>query len=405
MVAAFGALLGQQWITSYRRRPVGGFEEERRERQRRLLGAKRWHLEAVLERLLPMLLQISLIVFLVGMVDYLLSLSFTVALPSAIICGLSVIFFSLTILSSLCDPHCPFKTPFSEVAGPLLAGALRWLRASDRVLLPIPESCTRWLADLAPKVGGYTHQWLIRKWPNEVLEAHSVRRILATSSDAKTLHAMALNVPLMVDNDAIGVIYADSGVVSHLHQLYATHSAQSSPERYVYAAAICHLVLAAGRDNPERDNKVLDGHELRIILDAAQGHVRNAGHPPSTLPSSTVTVALAFLLLELEGGDVLANKGRAREDYISFIRSSLDNTTTPDVSVATMVWILISSQTFMPDASKRSEVRAKLGFYESPLFRVQSGLFCYASEAYCKFFQYSWFVVQYSWLNINLTPA
>lgn len=44
LLCGFGALLGQQWIASYKRRPAGGFREERKERQRRLLGAKWWRL-------------------------------------------------------------------------------------------------------------------------------------------------------------------------------------------------------------------------------------------------------------------------------------------------------------------------------------------------------------------------
>lgn len=387
MIAAFGALLGQQWITSYKRRFAGGFEEERQERQRRLLGAQRWRLETVLDRLLPMLLQISLIVFLVGMIDYLQSLNFPVALPCAIICGLSVVFFTFTIIFSLIDPHCPFKTSFSQSAGPLLTRGIRWIYSHDRVSSHLSSLNTNWAARLSSKTEAQLEQWLVRKWPDEVLEGHSIRRILTTSADSETLHAMALNVPLMTNQQSMNIIYSDNSAISRLHQLYAIHSTQYSAERYVYSAAICHLMLNFGEENSERTNYLLQGHELRIIFDAAQGHISSEGGPLPIPPSSTMTVGFAYLLSETGDDSVVESEDDTSNRHMDFLRASLQNSTTPDISVAIMAWVMISSKRFFKSDRDRRRALKDLGFRHPSSQRHESGLgiFREASEAYKKF--------------------
>ncbi|KAG8961042.1 hypothetical protein FRC05_006404 [Tulasnella sp. 425] len=59
LLAAFLAVLGQQWLVYYRKRSGGGAEAQRWEQLRRYLGAKRWRLEAILDDILPSLLQFS----------------------------------------------------------------------------------------------------------------------------------------------------------------------------------------------------------------------------------------------------------------------------------------------------------------------------------------------------------
>ncbi|KAG9040820.1 hypothetical protein FS837_013053 [Tulasnella sp. UAMH 9824] len=60
IISSFLAVLGQQWLVYYRKRSGGGAEHQRWEQLRRYLGAKRWRLEAILDDILPALLQLSL---------------------------------------------------------------------------------------------------------------------------------------------------------------------------------------------------------------------------------------------------------------------------------------------------------------------------------------------------------
>ncbi|KAG8971619.1 hypothetical protein FRB90_010437 [Tulasnella sp. 427] len=77
IISSLLAVLGQQWLVYYRKQSGGGPESQRWEQLRRHLGAKRWHMRAVLD-LLPALLQLGLVIFCVAFATYLDSLSTTV---------------------------------------------------------------------------------------------------------------------------------------------------------------------------------------------------------------------------------------------------------------------------------------------------------------------------------------
>ncbi|KAG2062352.1 hypothetical protein BDR06DRAFT_829510, partial [Suillus hirtellus] len=63
LLAAFGALLGKQWISHYKSNDVHGSLEKRgKYRQQKLDGLEAWHFHAVLQSF-PVLLQISLLLF------------------------------------------------------------------------------------------------------------------------------------------------------------------------------------------------------------------------------------------------------------------------------------------------------------------------------------------------------
>lgn len=369
MLAAFGALLGQQWITSYRRRPTGGFEEERLERQRRLIGAKRWRLEPILKLVLPMLLQFSVILFLVGMVHYLHSLSSSVALPNAIFFWTGVACIALTILFSLSDPHCPFKTPFSEATSSIFAPSLRSLICYDWASFsPWGGRFARTL-DTSKLGAGRKVEWLLHLWPKDFLLGHSMRRILATSSDATTLFDMALNIPLLDDEQSLHDIYWDDVAMLHLHHLYETCAIRSAAPESVYSAAICHLVLAAGEGSPERTNHLLQGQEVRILLAAAQANVSYLSHTipipiPIPIPhSSIMTVAVASILSEENPGDNTPTDDASSRRYTELLLQSFHITASPAISIAVMAWTIITSPKLTPDARKRVKARNDLGFH------------------------------------------
>lgn len=372
LLAALGALFGQQWIASYKRRPNGGFEEERRERQRRVLGAKRWKLEFILQLVLPVLLQGSVIVFLVGMAIYLNSLSAPVAQPSIIISWIGVAAVAITITFALVDPQCPFKTPFSDIAQFLL----------QRLT---PQA---WHGRLRANLKHLIQRLRDRPWSEDALEAHSVRRILATSADSKTLHDIALNIPLIRDTPSLNIIYADDVAMSHLSQLYESFSIQSSTNASVYSTAICHLVLAAPPHRDDRTNRLLKHHELRIILAAAHAHLAKPEDLLSTVPSSIMTVALAYLLSETDGGIIKTNGHFPPTDRLEFLAQAVHSSPAPSFVVVVMAWVLLSSSIFTPDGETRKNIMADLELRYSLPNSLQSGcgLFRHASEAYLRFY-------------------
>ncbi|KAG9031611.1 hypothetical protein FRB95_002478, partial [Tulasnella sp. JGI-2019a] len=90
LLAAFGAVIAKEWLLHYfQTGQVGELEKQCRRRQKKFQGARRWHLQTVVE-LLPTLLQISLLAFFVGLVDFFLSLNTAIA---AVVIGLSGLAF------------------------------------------------------------------------------------------------------------------------------------------------------------------------------------------------------------------------------------------------------------------------------------------------------------------------
>ncbi|KAG8939814.1 hypothetical protein FRC04_005962 [Tulasnella sp. 424] len=115
LFASFFAVLGKQWLMFYRNRDGGGVDQQRWEQLRRSLGAERWGLVPVLEVVLPMFIQTALVIFTLGFVLYLRTMS--EALSNFVLVPLVVtVFLSfLTVGFSLWDYSCPFRTPLSEI--------------------------------------------------------------------------------------------------------------------------------------------------------------------------------------------------------------------------------------------------------------------------------------------------
>ncbi|KAG8906346.1 hypothetical protein FRC01_008044, partial [Tulasnella sp. 417] len=114
LVAAFLAVLGQQWLVYYRKRSGGGAEAQRWEQLRRYLGAKRWRLEAILDDVLPSLLQVGLAIFCIAFALYLRTLDRWMCYAVAIPMGLALACILLMAISAALDHWCPFKSPLSR---------------------------------------------------------------------------------------------------------------------------------------------------------------------------------------------------------------------------------------------------------------------------------------------------
>ncbi|KAG8958701.1 hypothetical protein FRC05_008717, partial [Tulasnella sp. 425] len=115
LLAAFLAVLGQQWLVYYRKRSGGGAEAQRWEQLRRYLGAKRWRLEAILDDILPSLLQLGLVIFCISFVLYLGTLSGSMCYTVAAPIGLALVWIVLMAVCAAYDHWCPFKSPLSQL--------------------------------------------------------------------------------------------------------------------------------------------------------------------------------------------------------------------------------------------------------------------------------------------------
>ncbi|KAG8914705.1 hypothetical protein FRC02_004877 [Tulasnella sp. 418] len=152
--AAFGAVTAKQWLTEYTN--VGAMtalHKQGRKRQEKYKGLKSWHLRLVIAAL-PMLLQFSLLLFLIGVVDFLWEWDRRVAaLQLALSCaGLTV--YCVTIVIGIRDPSSPFQTPVSRYVpryysrmSRSLGSAFKDLRtgATTKRLLRLTYQALRWI--------------------------------------------------------------------------------------------------------------------------------------------------------------------------------------------------------------------------------------------------------------------
>ena len=116
LLAAFGAVLGKQWLGHFKtsRFGRGALHERCERRQQKLDGLESWHFSTILAAL-PIFLQLSLLFFGIALAGNIWTLQHTVASVIMATTAFGLIFYFFTIVSSLKSPDCPFQTPVSTV--------------------------------------------------------------------------------------------------------------------------------------------------------------------------------------------------------------------------------------------------------------------------------------------------
>ncbi|KAG8903568.1 hypothetical protein FRB99_003119, partial [Tulasnella sp. 403] len=112
LLASFGAVLAKQWVSHFARDHPGTLETQGRWRQRKLNGVARWHFQNVVETL-PILLQIALVTFIAGVIDFLNSLNRVVTAIVTLFCAAGIVAYGVSVIVATLDPECPFQTPVS----------------------------------------------------------------------------------------------------------------------------------------------------------------------------------------------------------------------------------------------------------------------------------------------------
>ena len=138
LIDAFLAMLVKGWLLEFdrgwRKHPVPHLRAQ--ERERRLKELERWKLHDLIT-LLPILIQMSLLLFSIG----LLVLLFPLHLPSAIVCLLAFVtvfdFYIVTTGVSIVNNYAPFSSPVSRLLARAFANIARRI-ASVRHPPPIP---------------------------------------------------------------------------------------------------------------------------------------------------------------------------------------------------------------------------------------------------------------------------
>ncbi|KAF9062901.1 hypothetical protein BDP27DRAFT_1480341, partial [Rhodocollybia butyracea] len=112
-VALF-AVLAKQWLRQYMSIITGSPRERAFIRQFRFDGLKKWRVQAFIVKL-PILLHLSLILFLAGLVVFLVPLSITMAYTTGAITILVVILYFTATVLPLLTIQCSYRTTFSDI--------------------------------------------------------------------------------------------------------------------------------------------------------------------------------------------------------------------------------------------------------------------------------------------------
>jgi hypothetical protein len=116
LLAAFGAVLGKQWLGHYKTKRYGrgSLEERGKHRQEMFDGLATWCFDAVLQSF-SVLLQISLLLFEIALGAHMWYEQPSIAwvIIATIVSGF--LFYFLTVMACSISPWCPFQTPMSTM--------------------------------------------------------------------------------------------------------------------------------------------------------------------------------------------------------------------------------------------------------------------------------------------------
>jgi hypothetical protein len=134
ILSLFAALLGilaKQWLHVY-----GNWSERDQPRNSVILryvyqeGFLRWHVPEIIG-LLPVLLQIALLLFAVGLVAYMWTLNPTIASILSALVAMMILVVIVTIVLPFFSEDCPYKSPIGLIIAALKAKYFDGLRAQD----------------------------------------------------------------------------------------------------------------------------------------------------------------------------------------------------------------------------------------------------------------------------------
>ncbi|THG96074.1 hypothetical protein EW026_g5693 [Hermanssonia centrifuga] len=134
VISTFFAIAVQQWL---RHIPLPAYipmREAVRLRQLRYSGMIKWQVPTIIS-MLPALVQIALVLFIVGLIEFINSMNADVALPFTVVSSVAFALFVVVSLAPLIRPSCPYKSPLVHITW-----ELAWLGsaiAAYVIMIPI----------------------------------------------------------------------------------------------------------------------------------------------------------------------------------------------------------------------------------------------------------------------------
>ncbi|KAG2156677.1 uncharacterized protein EDB93DRAFT_926820 [Suillus bovinus] len=172
LLAAFGAVLGKQWLSHYKSTKTHGSLEDRgKHRQRKLDGLEAWHFDSVLQSF-PVLLQISLLLFAIAISAFVWSQQGKLAIAVIVSMAFGMIFYCFIIIASLKYQQCPFQTPMSKIIRVLCQRVYMYVKT--------------WRGEASPDAG---------EAKETLSEVPSMKWIFKSSTDPEVISSVARMVP------------------------------------------------------------------------------------------------------------------------------------------------------------------------------------------------------------------
>lgn len=311
----------------------------------------RWYFEPIVEIVLPGLLQFALFIFLIGFLDFLYGLTPSVALPNAILTGLAALAFFLTVLASIRDPYCPYRTSAPRVFGSLIRGFLNWL--FER----FPSALSGFRKRLESHVARGLDKDYFSPWrrPAEKIPLLTVRsacKLLETSEDYQALLDTARNIPLLSNKAELALVY-NSRVAMHRLREYAS---KETGKITTFSEAVCHLELMVRPPEARTPTHAERTEQVVVFERAADGHMRDVEDPVSFLPTSVATVAFVTTQSVALGARMWSL--RPHQEYLL---ASLRRGPSPLTTVGLVAWMLLSNKDFIASPSDRRKILSDMG--------------------------------------------
>jgi len=138
LLSAFSAVIAKGWIDIYLPASAGKSFEDACERHLRVTRACQWHLVGILA-LIPLFLQLSLLLFFVGLVIFVLGDSKAIGAAVLALNVLAIVLYAVMTVLPLLSPACPFQTTLSTFI-PGMDKMARYKRYSRSSYTPVSSS-------------------------------------------------------------------------------------------------------------------------------------------------------------------------------------------------------------------------------------------------------------------------
>ncbi|EED85678.1 predicted protein [Postia placenta Mad-698-R] len=128
LCTAFLVILAKQWLLSITADFSVHMEQKGRQHQLRWKGIGDWELSLIMASL-PILLHISLILFFVGLIEFLWSTNTTVAIPVICLTAATAVIYTVTHILSVLSPTCPYRSSATDLVVFLFSSLAREVTA------------------------------------------------------------------------------------------------------------------------------------------------------------------------------------------------------------------------------------------------------------------------------------